>query len=149
MPTPPRGFYVDFRRTPEDNWRADLRMQLTNGGTAVRVSGTDEDTGGEGGPGLALQRAVSTARSIVNDPAIANLLPTGTLTAIQAVRSLARAARRGVLGHVINGKPLYQHFKGPFGRLAKALHIAHKKKRGPALSGGPLRLVDARQEGCE
>ncbi|MGN6111196.1 MAG: hypothetical protein ACTHU0_39220 [Kofleriaceae bacterium] len=143
----PRGVYVTVRRDPDGIWRGELRFNLTDGGTGFRVSGTDEGTGG--GPGAALQRAVTTANALTSNPVIANMLPPGTVAAISAVRTLARAAKRGKLGLHINGKPLYKHFSGVLGKLAKALH-GDKKKGSPSLSGGPpLQLVDGRRGGID
>ncbi len=138
-PKYPRGVYVDFGRTPSGGWRGELRFTITDGGNAIRVSGSDE---GDSGPAAALHRAVSMADRLTSDPAIANLLPPGTVAAISTVRTLARAAKRGILGRKINGKPLWQHFSGAFGALAKALHHAEQGKSSAGMAGGPLLLAD-------
>lgn len=137
----PRGVYVDFRRTPEGGWRGEMRFQLTDGHNMFRVAGDDDGT--PGGAAHALSRAVAMADRLTSDPMVAQLLPPGTKLAIATVKSLAKAAHRGILGREIDGKPLYKHFTGAFGKLARALHGAEQKKQS-TLAGGPLLLADRR-----
>lgn len=145
----PRGVYFDVKRVPGGGWKADLRFAVTDGGTGFRVSGTDE---GEEEPSAAraVKRAIQIADRLTSDPTVAAMLPPGTVLAMQTVKGIAKAAARGILGHKVNGKPLWKHFSGAFGSIARTLHQASEKKTA-ALSGGPLLLADRRDgeiRGC-
>jgi hypothetical protein len=139
----PKGMYVTLRREPDGLWRVELRVHFTDGGTGFRVQGTDEGT--MGGPLDAVKRAITTAKVIASNPAIASLLPPGTFTAIAAVDSIARAAAKGQLGRKLNGKAIHAQLEGALGKLAKTLHEATKDpQRDVEVSG--LCLADGRPD---
>lgn len=137
-----RGVYVNVKRQPDGGWMGELRFRITDGGHEMRVAGTDEQGGG--GAPTALSRAVAIADKVISNPQVASLLPPGTLLAISTVKSIAKAAGNGLLDREIAGKPLYKHFTGPLGTLARALRGATKSPdRTPKqLSGGPICLAD-------
>lgn len=135
-----KGVFVSVRPEDGGGWRATISINVTDGGTGLKMAGTDEGTDG-GGPAVALARAVKLAEQIIRTPELANLLPPGTVPAISAVRTIAASAKRGILKKAIQGKKLWEHFSGPFKKLAKSLVAGD---RGAAVMG--LQISDGRPE---
>lgn len=140
-----KGVWINFHRDDDGIWHGVITINFTDGGTGMRMSGTDEGVHeSERGPGTALARSLAIADSLTSNPLLLPLLPPGALPALWTAKALVRAHKSGALQKVINGKKVWDHFSSPFRALAKGLSDVKKAVMG--CPGGPVRLCDGRHE---
>ncbi len=146
-----KGVHLNVYRLPDGIWRCDIKVNRTNAGEGLMVSGTSSEDDrvmgfgfsdivhGLSAAGKALSKARGIAQAIVSNPIVATAFPTYALPAMAALKALEEAEKHGILGEV------QRNLSDP--ALKKVATELHEMANGhrTAMSGGGTCLCDDRR----